>query len=117
MRFELGLNLLGTLDRIYNRGEIDQERIPNGFDDVAVMGPHGLLDELIMDVQQAQHADFIAAHLTAEAHDVGEHDRGQASRLGGPRVRTALYHGGDYRARGLQLSNRASLAFSLPGRG
>ena len=31
-----------------------------------------------MDVQQPQHAGFVAAHLAAKADDVGEHDRGQS---------------------------------------
>jgi hypothetical protein len=38
---------------------------------------HCLLDELIMEIKQPQHAGFIAAHLTAKARDVGEHDRGE----------------------------------------
>jgi hypothetical protein len=40
------------------------------------------LDEVVMDFQQAQHAGFIAAHLAAKAHDIGEHDRRQFARLG-----------------------------------
>ncbi len=74
---------------------------------VAVMLGHCLLDELIMDVQQPQHAGFVAAHLAAEADDVGEHDRGQPSRLCGPRASAVLCHGSDYRVRGLRLSNHA----------
>ena len=44
---------------------------------VAVMRVDSLLDELVMDVEQPQHAGFVGAHLAAEADDVGEHDRGQ----------------------------------------
>jgi len=41
----------------------------------------GLLDELIMDLQQPQHARFIRTHLPAEADNVGKHDRGQLAGL------------------------------------
>jgi hypothetical protein len=66
-----------------------------------------------MDLQQPQHAGFVATHLAAETHDVGEHDRGQPPRLCGLRAHAVLGHGGDYRARGLQLSNRTGPAFFL----
>jgi hypothetical protein len=41
-----------------------------------------LLDDPVMHLQQPQGAGFIAAHLAAEADDVGEHDGGQAPSLG-----------------------------------
>jgi hypothetical protein len=44
---------------------------------MAVMFTHGLVEELIMDVEQPHHAGFIRAHLAAEANDVSEHNRGQ----------------------------------------
>ena len=44
----------------------------------AVMLRNRLLDDLIMNIQQPQHTGFIAAHLTAKADDVGEHDRGES---------------------------------------
>ena len=37
--------------------------------------------ELIVHLQQPQHAGFVAAHLAAKAHHVGEHDGGQTARL------------------------------------
>ncbi len=48
------LNLLGALHGVNHGGEIDQKGVANGFDDVAVMCSRGLLQELIMDLQQAQ---------------------------------------------------------------
>ena len=45
------------------------------------MDGYGLLDDLVMHGQQPQHAGFIAAHLAAEAHHVGEHNGGQAAGL------------------------------------
>jgi hypothetical protein len=41
-----------------------------------------LLDELVMHLQQLQHAGFISPHLAAQAHDVGEHDRRQSADSG-----------------------------------
>jgi len=73
-----------------------------------------LLDELIMRVQQLQHAGFINPHLAAKAHDSSEHDGRQLTSLSGDCPADVLWHEGDYRARGLRLSNRAHLAFSLP---
>ena len=81
MRTELGLNLLGALHGMDDGGKVHQEGITDGFDDVAVMLSHGLLDDLVMDVQQPQHAGFIRAHLAAKADDVGEHDRGELAGL------------------------------------
>ena len=42
---------------------------------------HGLLDELVVHIEQPQHAGFIRAHLVAKTHDVGEHDRRQLAGL------------------------------------
>jgi len=41
-----------------------------------------LLDDLVVCLQQPQHAGFVAAHLAAEADHIGEHDRGQTAGLG-----------------------------------
>jgi hypothetical protein len=76
MGFELRVNLLRALDRIDYRGEIDQEAVTDGFNDCAVKFGDGMLNELVVDLQQAQHAGFVRAHLAAKANDVGEHDRG-----------------------------------------
>jgi hypothetical protein len=57
-------------------GKVHQEGITNRFDDCAVMVSDRLVDYLIVNIQQPQHAGFVAAHLTAEADDVGKHDRG-----------------------------------------
>jgi len=48
-----------------------------------MMLSYGLLDDLVMDVQQPQHAGFSGAHLAAKADDVGEHDGRQLTSLGG----------------------------------
>jgi hypothetical protein len=69
------VDLLGALHSMHHGRKIDQERILNGFDDVPVMLHDGVLDEPVMHLQQPQHAGFVSAHLTAEAHDVREHDR------------------------------------------
>ena len=74
MSQELTLNLLGELDRMNDRRKIHQEGIPDGLDDRAMVLGHCLLDDVIMDVQEPQHAGFVAAHLAAEANDVGEYD-------------------------------------------
>ena len=55
--------------------------------------------------QHPQHAGFIAAHLAAKAHDVSEHDGGEAAGLGRRRLWRALFHEGDYPADSIQLSN------------
>jgi hypothetical protein len=98
---ELRLKVLGALDRLHDRGKIDQEGIANGFNDRAMVRGYGLLDNLIVNIQQAQHTGFVAAHLAAEAHDVGEHNRGQPPMLCESRPGAVLWHGGDYRAGGL----------------
>ena len=49
----------------------------NGFDDVAMMLGYGLLDDLVVNSQRAQHAGFIGAHPAAKARYVSEHNRGQ----------------------------------------
>ena len=51
------------------------------------MVSHGLLDDLIMHVQQPQHAGLVRPHLAAEAHDVGKHDRRE---LADPHLTSAL---------------------------
>jgi len=98
---EPSLNLLGTLHDMDYGGEVHEEGIADGLDDMAVVVGHRPLDELVMEVQQPQHPAFVAPHLAAEVHDVREHDRGQPSRLCGPRAGAFLCHGGDYRARAL----------------
>src|SRR5262245_22576203 len=103
---ELRQDLLGTLHVMYYRGEIHQERIAHGLDDLAMMLSHRLVDDLVMSFQQPQHAGFVAAHLTAKADDVREHDCRQPPSFSLPRTGTVLCHGGDYRARSLRLSNR-----------
>jgi hypothetical protein len=59
VHFELGLDLLRTLHSIHDRGEVHQERIADGFNDRAVVDSGGLLDDLIMQREQAQGAAFI----------------------------------------------------------
>jgi hypothetical protein len=98
---ELCLKVLGALDRLHDRGKIDQEGIPYGFDNRAMMFCDRLADELIVNIQQAQHTSFVAAHLADEAHDIGKHDRGQPPMLCGSRPGAVLWHGGDYRIGGL----------------
>lgn len=46
-----------------------------------MMFSDGVLDDAIKHVEQAQHAGFVRAHLTAEADEVGKHDRRQLARL------------------------------------
>ena len=80
--FELALNLLGALHGMNDGRKIDQEGIPDGFDDCAMTIGDCPLDNLIMNIQQPQHPPFVRAHLATKAHDVGEHDRGQTAGLG-----------------------------------
>jgi hypothetical protein len=80
---ELPLDVLGALHGMHDGGEVDEKGVTNRFDDLAVMCSDGLVDHVIMYVQQAQHACFIRAHLTAETDDIGEHDGRQLARLGG----------------------------------
>src|SRR6266850_5942409 len=81
MSTKLGLNVLRALHGMDYGGEVHQEGIADSFDDRAVMLSHRLLDELIMDVQQPQHARFVGAHLAAKANDVGEHDGSELTGL------------------------------------
>jgi len=78
---ELGVNLLGALHSVDHGGRVHQKGIANRLDDRAVMLGNCLLNDVVMDLQQPQRAGFIAAHVTAKADDVGEHDRGQPSIL------------------------------------
>ena len=48
VRTELRLDTLGALHGVDYRGEVHQERITDGFNDVAVMLSHSLFDDLIM---------------------------------------------------------------------
>jgi len=69
------------------------------------MCDHGLLNNLIMHVEQVQRAGFIGPHLTAKANDVGEHDRGELASLS---LRDPVFfcaHGGDYGLSFPRLSN------------
>jgi len=67
-----------------------------------------LLNHLIMEGQQPEHPGFVAAHWAAAAHDVGEHDRGQAADLGEPRAGAVFWHEGDYYQAGARwLSNQS----------
>src|SRR4051794_5797727 len=93
---EVVLNLLGTLHGMHHRGKVHQEAIPDGFDNLPMMFTDGLLNDLVMSVQQPEGAGFVAAHLTAKAHDVGEHDRGQAAGLRVPHTTRVVPPGSDY---------------------
>jgi hypothetical protein len=73
---ELRLDLLSGLNSMHHRRKVHQEGIPDNLDDRAVMFCDGFVDNLVVRVQQSQRTGFIGAHLTAEAHDVGEHDGG-----------------------------------------
>ena len=77
---------------MHDRGKLDQEGIPDGFDDVTVMFTHSLLDELVMDVQEPHRARFVRAHLAAEADDVSEHNRGQPPLFGMYRAAGVFLH-------------------------
>jgi hypothetical protein len=59
-------------------GKVHEKGVTHGLDDYPVMFSNRLLDNLIVNIQQPQHTGFIAAHLTAKAHHIGEHNRGQA---------------------------------------
>ncbi|HJY81106.1 MAG TPA: hypothetical protein VKK81_08490 [Candidatus Binatia bacterium] len=48
---KLGLDLLGTAHGIDDGRELDEEAIPGGLNEVAMMLRHYLLDDLVMDVQ------------------------------------------------------------------
>lgn len=77
VRSELRLNHLRALHGVHDGRKINQEGIPDGLDDCTVMLSDRCLDDVVMRIQQPQRASFIAAHLAAEADDVGEHDRGE----------------------------------------
>src|SRR5438445_6739988 len=95
---ELGLNMLCALHGVDHGGKLYQEAIPRRLNDLATMFSHGLLDDLIMDGQQAQRAGFVTAHVAAEAYHVGEHDGSEFAGLGHPLRWRAVWHGGDYSA-------------------
>lgn len=101
---ELLLNLLRTLHGVDHGRKIHQERIPNRFDDVPMMHAHGLLNELVVDIEQAQHAGFVAAHLAAKADNVREHDRRESSLLSLYRAAGVVLHEVDYSAGAASLS-------------
>src|SRR5262249_11085364 len=113
VRTELRLNSLGALYSVDDGRKVYQERIVDRLDDVAVILSHRLLDDLVMSLQQPQHAGFISPHLAAKADDVGEHDRGQFAGLSGPCATGVRRHGGDYPACSLRLSKGASTALFL----
>jgi hypothetical protein len=71
---QLALNLLSTLHGVHHGGKIHQEGIPHNLDDMPMMFSYSVLDELIMHLQQPQHARFIGTHLAAKADDIGEHN-------------------------------------------
>ena len=93
---QLGMNRLGALHGMDDRGELDQEGITNSFDNMAMMVTHSLLDEAVMDVKQPHRAGFVRTHLMAEADDISEHDRREPSSLGWSLLCQTLFHGGDY---------------------
>ena len=86
----LGLDLLGTLHSMHHGREVHQEGVAHKLNDVPVMRAHRVLDDLVMHLQQPQHASFVCTHLAAKAHDVGEHNRGQTAGLGRCRLWQAL---------------------------
>src|SRR5215813_8431039 len=49
MGAEVRLHLLGTLHGVDDRGKVHQEGIANGFDEMAAMFSHRLLDNPVMD--------------------------------------------------------------------
>src|SRR5438132_4340036 len=102
---ELGLNTLGTLHGVDDRREVNQEAIAHDLDNGAVMLADSAPDDLVMSLQRTQHTGFIAPHLTAEAHYVGEHDGRQPASFSRSRAVGFFPHGGDYAARARILSN------------
>src|SRR5262245_28991506 len=50
------------------------------------------------------HAGFISTHLAAKTHYVGEHEGGEATRLGLNHATSTLSHGGDYPVGSVRLS-------------
>src|SRR6266545_3195136 len=90
---ELRLDVLGALHSVNHGGEVHQKGIADSLDDRAVMLRYSLLDDLIMHIQQTQHAGFVRAHLAAKARYVSEHDGGQLAGLGGCRRWRVSAHG------------------------
>jgi hypothetical protein len=76
---ELRLNVLRTLHGVDHGGKLQQEAVPRGLNDLALMVNHGTLNEDIVHFQQPQHAYFVGPHLAAEAYEVREHDGSQAA--------------------------------------
>ena len=99
------LNGLRALHGVHDRREVHQKRVTDGFDDRAAMFDDGLLDNVVMDFQQPQHAGFVAAHLVTDAHHVGEHNGCQLAGLSQPSFASILAHGRDYAAAYFLLSN------------
>jgi hypothetical protein len=102
---ELSLDLLRALHGVDDGGKVHQKGITDSFDDHTTMRSHGLLNNLIVDVEQPQHAGFIRAHLPAKAHHVGKHDGRQLASFGSCRRRRLSAHGGDYVVFSSLLSN------------
>jgi hypothetical protein len=73
-----------------DRGKIHQKGITNRFNHCAMIRRHGLLDDLVMRLQQSQRTSFIGAHLATKADDVGEHDRRQLASFGLEHRRASL---------------------------
>src|SRR6059036_2247510 len=90
---ELGLNLLRALHSVDDGRKIDQKRVTDSFDDLAVMLNNCLLNYPVMGLQQPQHAGFVAAHLAAKADDVRKHDRRQPPSLRARYVAGVVLHG------------------------
>lgn len=61
-----------------------------------------------MGIEYLQRPSLIGPHLAAEARHVGEHDRGQLTRLGQHDAVRLSFHGMDYEARGCSMSNAAA---------
>jgi hypothetical protein len=49
---ELALNALGTLHSMHDRGKVHEEGITHHFDDVPLIFRDGVLDDLVMQVEQ-----------------------------------------------------------------
>src|SRR5262245_27977189 len=112
---EVGLNTLGALHSVYDGGKVHQDPIAHGLDHVSMMVGYRLVDHGVVDGSDPQHASFIAPHLTAEAHNVGEHDRSQTAGLASYGTRAVLGHSRDYRVSSVRLSNSPSSGFPCPG--
>src|SRR5262245_35047530 len=88
----LRLDRLSALHGIDYRGEVYQEGIAHGLDDMPVMFADSLPDDLVMNFEHPQHASFIAAHLTTKADDVRKHNRRQPPSLCGYRAAGVVPH-------------------------